>query len=457
MNIPATANESNVISINVGGRIFQTSKQTLTLAGTDSLLSKLATESSPRFLDRDPALFSVLLYILRTGNLPARSTSFDVRDLIEESRYYGIEPFLIDSLSNPSQFEAFDLRKSRILQLNGRDSPSTIAPTTSSSGGGIHVAHGSKITSFDWSLRRRSTVLTSFSAVDSLLEISPGVLAAGATDFPGLQIIDLENGGSVRTALNWESVASSTVQAVGSSSEFLFASFESSRRNSNSVMVYDLSTLLPVLELDHRVIYGTGGDSDIPSTKLRWIRSSNLLMVSGSHASPSGVSGHVRFWDVRSRNMVCEIKERDDCFADVAVSENLSAVFKVGVGSGEVFYADLRSLDKEHRWICLGGEEKKRSLNERRGAGCKIESYGNHVFCSRGGGIELWSEVITGLVGNARRDVLEERVFRKNSFAVESGENKVTGLAFGGSRMFVTRKDQQAVEVWQSPSRGVSM
>ncbi|KAJ4902567.1 BTB/POZ domain-containing protein [Raphanus sativus] len=450
MNTPATANESNIVSINVGGRIFQTTKQTLTLAGTDSPLSKLATESSTRFLDRDPALFSVLLYILRTGNLPARSTS-DVRDLIEESRHYGIEPFLIDSLSNPSQFEAFDLRKSRVLRLNGRDSPSTIAPT---GGGGLHVAHGSKITSFDWSLRRKSTVLTNFSAVDSLLEISPGVLAAGATDFPGLQIIDLESGGSVQTALNWENVASSTVQAVGSSSEFLFASFESSRRNSNSVMVYDLSTLLPVLELDR------GSDSSaIPSTKLRWIGSCNLLMVSGSHASPSGVSGHVRFWDVRSRNMVCEINEREDCFADVTVSENLSAVFKVGVSSGEVFYTDLRGLGggKEgDRWVCLG-EERKRSLNERKGVGCKIESYGDHVFCSKGDGIELWSEVITGLVGNARRDVLEERVFRKNSFVAGSGENKVTGLVFGGSRMFVTRKDQQAVEVWQSSSRGVSM
>lgn len=456
MNFPTIPHESNVVSINVGGRIFQTTKQTLSLAGTDSLLSQLATEST-RFVDRDPDLFSVLLYILRTGNLPARSRAFDVRDLIDESRYYGIESFLINTLSNSSQFEPFDLRRSRILQLNGRDSPSTISPTVN--GGGLHVAHGSKITSFDWSLK--STVLTNFSAVDSLLEISPGVLAAGATDFPGLQIIDLENGGFVRTTLNWENVtrSSSTVQAIGSSSEFLFTSFESSRRNSNSIMVYDLSTLLPVSEIDHCEIYGADIDSAIPSTKLRWIESCNLLMVSGSHTSPSGVNGHVRFWDVRSRNMVWEIKETLDCFSDVAVSDNLSAVFKVGVASGEVFYADLRSLGAKNPWVCLG-EEKKRSLNERReGVGCKIESYGNHVFCSKGSGIELWSEVITGLVGNASRDVPEGRVFRKNSFGklADSGENKITGLAFGGNRMFVTRKDHQSIEVWQSPSRGISI
>ncbi|KAG7544120.1 BTB/POZ domain [Arabidopsis thaliana x Arabidopsis arenosa] len=460
MNFPTIPHESNVVvSINVGGRIFQTTKQTLTLAGTDSLLSQLVVTESTRFVDRDPDLFSVLLYILRTGNLPARSRAFDVRDLIDESRYYGIESFLIDSLSNSSQFEPFDLRRSRILQLNGRDSPSSFSPTLI--GGGLHVAHGNKITSFDWSLRQKSTVLTNFSAVDSLLEISPGVLAAGATDFPGLQIIDIENGGFVRTTLNWEKVArsSSTVQAIGSSPEFLFASFESSRRNSNSIMVYDLSSLLPVSEIDHCEIYGADIDSAIPSTKLRWIQSCNLLMVSGSHTSPSGVNGHIRFWDVRSRNMVWEIKETQDCFSDVTVSDNLSAVFKVGVTSGEVSYADLRSLGTKDPWVCLG-EEKKRSLNERRGVGCKIESYGNHVFCSsKGSGIELWSEVITGLLGNASRDVSEERVFRKNSFGklADSGENKITGLAFGGNRMFVTRKDQQSVEVWQSPSRGISI
>jgi hypothetical protein len=157
--------------------------------------------------------------------------------------------------------------------------------------------------------------------------------------------------------------------------------------------------------------------------------------------------------------MVWEIKEAQDCFSDVTVSDNLSAVFKVGVTSGEVFYADLRSLGTKDPWVCLG-EEKKRNLNERRGVGSKIESYGNHVFCSsKGSGIELWSEVITGLVGNASRDVLEERVFRKNSLGklADSGENKITGLAFGGNRMFVTRKDQQSVQVWQSPSRGISI
>lgn len=113
------------------------------------------------------------------------------------------------------------------------------------------MAHGNKITSFDWSLQGKSTILTQFSAIDSLLALSPTLAAAGATDFSGLQLIDLEKG-FVRDTLNWENVtrSSSTVQAIASSPEYLFTSFESGRRNSNSIMVYDLQgSFRPVTEI----------------------------------------------------------------------------------------------------------------------------------------------------------------------------------------------------------------
>ncbi|KAL4563725.1 hypothetical protein LXL04_027770 [Taraxacum kok-saghyz] len=67
--------------------------------------------------------------------------------------------------------------------------------------------------------------------------LSSDVVAAGATDFPGLKIIDLELG-HVRQTINWENVtkSGSTVQAIRASPELLFTSFESSRRNSNSIL-----------------------------------------------------------------------------------------------------------------------------------------------------------------------------------------------------------------------------
>ncbi|KAI3783132.1 hypothetical protein L2E82_13195 [Cichorium intybus] len=185
---------------------------------------------------------------------------------------------LVESQSNPSQFEAFDLEKSIVLPLSGRDSPSAIATTPN---GSLHVSHGSKITSFDWSLIRKSTTLTNFTAIDSLLSLSSNVVAAGATNFSGLQILDLDLG-FVRQTLNWENVtkSSSTVQAIGISPDFLFTSFESGRRNSNAIMVHDLKdNFKVVLEISRNEIFGADLDSAIPSTKLNWVPSFNLLMV----------------------------------------------------------------------------------------------------------------------------------------------------------------------------------
>ncbi|XWS48914.1 hypothetical protein CRYUN_Cryun13aG0117700 [Craigia yunnanensis] len=450
---------NNVVTINIGGQIFQSTKQTLTQAGPKSLLSQLATTSN-RFVDRDPDYFSLLLSLLRTGTIPSKVKDFDLRDLIEESRFYGLESLLTSSLANLSQFDAFALHKSSILPLNGRDSPSAIATTPF---GSLHVSHSSKITSFDWSLTRKSTILTQFTAVDSLLAISPDIAAAGATDFSGLQILDLQNG-SIKQVLNWENVtrSGSTVQAIGSSGEFLFTSFESSRRNSNSILVYDLNTLNPVSEIGHNEIFGADLDSAIPATKLRWVSSYGLVMASGSHSGLSGVSGNIRFWDIRSGNVVFELKEKVDCFSDVCVSDHLNAIFKVGVNSGEVFYADLRSLGSvnddgnanSNPWICLGYSGKVVN-GKKEGFGCKIESHGNQVFCSKGGDIELWSEIVMGSAKSSEGR-LKERVFRKNLMGrvKDMGGLRITNLAFGGNKMFVTRKDQQAVEIWQGSTRG---
>ncbi|KAL0371831.1 UNVERIFIED_CONTAM: BTB/POZ domain-containing protein [Sesamum calycinum] len=387
---------SNIVTIDVGGQLFQTTKQTLSLAGSKSFFSKIASsDHAIPFVDRDPELFSILLSLLRTGNLPSKAKAFDIQDLIFESQFYGIENLLLNSQSNPSQFDAFNLEKSFVLPLSGRDSPSAISTTPC---GSLHVAHGSKVTSFDWSLQRKSTILTQFTAIDSLLALSPAVAAAGATDFSGLQILDLDKG-YVKDTLNWENVtkSGSTVQAIGASPEHLFTSFESS-----------------------------------------------------SHSGPSGVSGNIKFWDIRSGNVVWELKEKVDCFSDVTVSNVLGTMFKVGVNTGEVFCADLRNMDADHPWVCLG-DGRKVINGKKEGFGCKVESQGNQVFCSKGGNLELWSEILLGTV-EKQETGLPERVFRKNLMgrAKDMGGNRITNVNFGGSKMFLTRKDQQCVEVWSS-------
>ncbi|KAK9079644.1 hypothetical protein SSX86_001317 [Deinandra increscens subsp. villosa] len=446
---------TNVVTIDVGGQLFQTTKQTLTLAGSNTLFSNLFnSQDQIPFIDRDPDLFSILLSLLRTGHLPSKSKSFDIQDIISEAQFYGIHHLLVQSHSNPSQFEPFDIEKSKILPLSGRDGVSVLATTPF---GSLSVSHGSKITSFDWALQRKSTILTQFTAIDSLLALSSNVVAAGATDFSGLQIIDLDSG-FLKQSLNWENMtkSSSTVQAIGRSPEFLFTSFESGRRNSNSIMVYDINDGFRVVsEIARNEIFGADLDSSVPSTKLNWVPSLNLLMASGSHSGPLGVSGNIKFWDIRSGDFVWEIEEKTDCFSDITVSDTLSAVFKIGINSGDVCYIDFRHIDSNKPWNSLGGMEKLKN-GKKEGLGCKIESHGNQVFCSKEGELEVWSEVLMGGSSVKVVDGEDERVFRKNQLgrAKGIGGNRVTNLGFGGSRMFITRRDQQSVEVWESSRRG---
>lgn len=466
-----------IITLNVGGQLFQTTPQTLALAGSNSLLYTFSASTTTVFIDRDPDLFSILLSFLRTSRLPSKSLRFDLLDIIAEAEFYGIDPRSITGVSDSSRFDGFDLQKSKILPLNGRDSPSAISTTTASES--VYVAHGNKITYFDWSLRRKSTLLTCFPEIDSLLGVSDSLVAAGATDFAGLRVFNVGKR-EVKATLTWKSNplpgvgGNSTVQAIGSSPNHLFGSFESSRRNSNAIVAFDHTTLQPAVEFSRAdEIYSstetTANDlySAIPSTKLQWLPSSNVLMASGSHGGPSGLVGNIKLWDIRSTNggPIWHLKERDDCFSDVTVSDTLSTIFKVGINSGDVFMIDMRRLtnggSKQDgtQWARIGEVWRSTGTSGkgREGSGCKMESYGNQVFCVKGENVEIWSEVA---IASTVRDsglaieygMVDGRVMRRNVMGKikDGGCGRITKIGFGGNRMFLTRKDQQFVEVWES-------
>ncbi|XP_038975594.1 BTB/POZ domain-containing protein At5g41330-like [Phoenix dactylifera] len=121
----------------------------------------------------------------------------------------------------------------------------------------------------------------------------------------------------------------------------------------------------------------------------------------------------------------------------LAASDSLSAMFKVGVNSGEVFMADLRKLSAEEPWVCLG-DARKAATGRKEESGCRTESHGRQVFCSRGGEVEMWTEVLMGPSTRSREDGLNgERIMRRNMMgrAKDGGVKKITLLGFGKSRM----------------------
>lgn len=80
------------ISFNVGGKFFQTSRETLTKEPNGILASMLNEDWSRRdnFLDRDPKLFRYVLNFLRTG-IPALPEDEKIlKELKIEADFYGI-------------------------------------------------------------------------------------------------------------------------------------------------------------------------------------------------------------------------------------------------------------------------------------------------------------------------------------------------------------------------------
>uniref|UniRef100_U5EQL8 Putative seta binding protein sb1 n=1 Tax=Corethrella appendiculata TaxID=1370023 RepID=U5EQL8_9DIPT len=92
-------NHGDIVNLNVGGKKFSTSRQTLTwipdtfftslLSGR---ISSLRDENDAIFIDRDPNLFSIILNYLRTKDIDIKSC--DIRVLRHEAEYYNISPLI---------------------------------------------------------------------------------------------------------------------------------------------------------------------------------------------------------------------------------------------------------------------------------------------------------------------------------------------------------------------------
>ncbi|TDH15405.1 hypothetical protein EPR50_G00031380 [Perca flavescens] len=99
MKMSNTTRSGDIIHLNVGGKRFSTSRQTLMWV-PDSFFSSLLSgristlkdETGAIFIDRDPSLFATILNFLRTKELYPRSIS--VHMLMHEAEFYGITPLV---------------------------------------------------------------------------------------------------------------------------------------------------------------------------------------------------------------------------------------------------------------------------------------------------------------------------------------------------------------------------
>ncbi len=92
------------IKLNIGGKIFTTSKTTLLMYPNSFFSAMLSSgkwnpdEDGEYFIDRNPKYFDILLDFMRNGGLDSNSEVYDMNKKEKESLRREAEFYLLDSL-----------------------------------------------------------------------------------------------------------------------------------------------------------------------------------------------------------------------------------------------------------------------------------------------------------------------------------------------------------------------
>jgi len=127
--------------------------------------------------------------------------------------------------------DGIDVERVSMAIPNGWDCPLAICALHK---GSVWVGHYSKITAYDWALRKHTTKLTDLHSVETMNRVSETLAAVGADDFLGLHIYDTKNASHVKS-LTWSDkpdtwIYGPCVRAIASTDSSIFASFENGRR-----------------------------------------------------------------------------------------------------------------------------------------------------------------------------------------------------------------------------------
>ncbi|KAI3857062.1 hypothetical protein MKX03_015434 [Papaver bracteatum] len=167
------------IRLNVGGKIFETTATTLATAGRSSMFGAMFDDEwniQPRegseeyFIDRDPDCFSVLLNLLRTGELHVPPNIPD-NLFYREALYYG----LIDNVRTARVCE-FDFNRLRLTSsVKGQASGNIRTAIRASPDGGCAVTHDRIVHLYDWMLEEYPTINLNYQKVNDICWIDSGI------------------------------------------------------------------------------------------------------------------------------------------------------------------------------------------------------------------------------------------------------------------------------------------
>lgn len=434
------------VKLNVGGKCFVTSRTTLANAGRDSMLSALihddwqtmtpgdGNDDEEIFIDRNPSYFSVLLDLLRTGELHV-PPGMSERALYREALYYGIMERLRGAKWGRMDGNRMELSAS----ISGRATGDATA-IRASPDGGCCVAHGSMVHVYDWTLEEQPPLTLDYQVVNDVGFVSPQRLVICTCERVdkgggGMAVFNTRTGKpQFKFQVSHDNQPKNfTAGALASGDGHVYASCRG-RSTEYGVGVWDQTSGRQV-----DFFYQAAGGWPLGDAgKLQWLPENRLLLAATLY--PLCDDSFIGLLDFRDRKVVWSWTDSE--VPRIAGDDKvvLDAVFMEACGTvcvvnqyDNLGFIDMRSTNRSVRWSHRNRPGKTIESEER--CYSKLAAQGNQLFSSKNDSVYVFCSPDW---------VLTSRLRKLNG-------GSISDIAVGGDRLFVLHNEEDVFDIWETP------
>ncbi|KAJ4840958.1 hypothetical protein Tsubulata_018152 [Turnera subulata] len=435
------------VRFNVGGRVFETTSTTIANAGRNSFLGALfdenwslkpgygANSNRELFLDRNPDCFSVLLDLLRTGdlNIPPHIPE---RLLYREASFYG----LLDHVRS-AKWGAFDGNRLRHCRSVSGRAPGDGTAIRAGPDGGCCVAHGSVVHVYDWNMEEHPTLNLDYQRVNDVAWVDPESLIISACERlgrhgdGGMGLFSKSTGELRYKFQVWhENQAKSYTAGALSISNSDYRIFSSCKGRSNE---YGIGVWDQVTGKQIDFFYESPGWSLGDADKLQWLNGSSCLLV--ATLFPRKDNCYISLLDFRDKSMVwswsdigAPVTVDEKRVRDAIAMEDSNAVCVVNEYE-DLGFMDLRMNGGSLRWSSRSRLMKGKMADEP----CypKLALHDGQLFSSMDDCISVFSGPDWILTSRLRRTY----------------GGSICDFSIGGDRLFALHSEENVFDVWETP------
>ncbi|PWA70935.1 BTB/POZ fold [Artemisia annua] len=423
------------VRFNVGGKLFETTSTTLAAAGRESYFGAMFDENgdmqmnpaNEHFIDRNPDCFSVLLDLLRTGELYIPQ-NVPEKLVYREALFYGLMDRIRLAKWGPLDGNRLQPSKSVTIHSSGDSTAIRASPD-----GGCCVAHGSMVHIYDWMLEEYPPITLDYQQVNDACWIDPTGLVISTCD-AGNGLFDSTTGElKHKFDVTHEGVVKSYTSAALTFDDGcnLFSSCKG-QSNEYGIGVWDQNTGQQV-DFYYEPPGWSLGDAD----KLQWFQGSNCLLV----ATLSSIKDncYISLLDFRSKSMVWSwsdhgsLESSDDRWVRDAIGMEGNSSICVVNELGDLGFIDLRSGSGSVRWSSQSQLTKGKMPKEP----CypKLVLHDGQLFSSMNDCISVFCGSDWDLTSRLKGSI----------------GGSICDIAIGGNRLFALHSKENVFDIWETP------